>query len=335
MLKSKKSVSETNSEKSKDKNKKSLKMKIISTCVLAFVLIVCSVAWFTIDKNIDLQSMEMSASDFPFEIKTVGTASNENSEILDSLGYVNNESDSSNITSDENNKIYWLMNDESNMKNDVDSEGINPGSYGKLTFYIVPKKSGTMEFTFNLNLTGYKTENEQLTKLDSDSDKNVTDLLSGHIMFFENYDSSSKYYSGHITNGNFNYKIQDAEKGKEYPVTIYWIWPNTLGQLLLTKNDKNINGADPVFQGGSNDRSNFGKYLYENFNQYLDTDKNTNLVENGKLKSDYMNAINSMVSNSTYNVKHLTELSSAYNDADEKIGTTVEYVLLELNAISK
>lgn len=334
MLKLKNKVAETNSEKTNDKNKRSIRFKIISAGVLAFVLIVCSVAWFTMDKYNDLRSVEMSSAEVPFEIKTVGTADYENKDILDLLGYSQgNITDDSNSTSSENSKVYWLMNDESNINNNsVDSEGISPGSYGKLTFYIVPKKDGDMEFTFNLDMKGYKTVDE---KLEIISDKNVTDFLKGHIMFFEGYDDTTKCYSKHIVNGQFNHKINNAQKGKEYPVTIYWIWPNTIGQLLLTKNDININGADPIFEGKSNDKSNFGEFLSQNYNLYFDTTKNTNLLENGKFKSEYSEAINNMVANKEYKTKYLTDMNSAYNDADEEIGTTVEDLVLELKAVCK
>ena len=51
-------------------------------------------------------------------------------EILDSNDY-SKVSDGSNITSDENKKIYWLLDEESGMTN-----GINPGSHGSLLFML-------------------------------------------------------------------------------------------------------------------------------------------------------------------------------------------------------
>ena len=79
--------------------------------MLAFILIAVSLAWFTIDKALDLDSFGMKSVDSPFELKTVGSANMLKAEILDSNDY-SKVSDGSNITSDENNKIYWLLDEE-------------------------------------------------------------------------------------------------------------------------------------------------------------------------------------------------------------------------------
>ena len=131
------------------KKRKLLIIKIIPVAVLAFILIAVSLAWFTIDKALDLDSFGMKSVDSPFELKTVGSANVLKAEILDSNDY-SKVSDGSNITSDENDKIYWLLDEESGMTN-----GINPGSHGKLTFYVVPNQSGKMEIQFKLSITGY------------------------------------------------------------------------------------------------------------------------------------------------------------------------------------
>lgn len=131
-------IEKADSEEEK-KKRKLLIIKIIPVAVLAFILIAVSLAWFTIDKALDLDS---------FELKTVGSANVLKAEILDSNDY-SKVSDGSNITSDENDKIYWLLDEESGMTN-----GINPGSHGKLTFYVVPNQSGEMEIQFKLSITG-------------------------------------------------------------------------------------------------------------------------------------------------------------------------------------
>lgn len=128
-------IEKADSEEEK-KKRKLLIIKIIPVAVLAFILIAVSLAWFTIDKALDLDSFGMKSVDSPFELKTVGSANVLKAEILDSNDY-SKVSDGSNITSDENNKIYWLLDEESGMTN-----GINPGSHGKLTFYVVPNQSG-------------------------------------------------------------------------------------------------------------------------------------------------------------------------------------------------
>ena len=161
------------------KKRKLLIIKIIPVAVLAFILIAVSLAWFTIDKALDLDSFGMKSVDSPFELKTVGSADTLQANILDSNDY-SKVSDDSNITSDENNRIYWLLDDESGMK-----KGINPGSHGKLTFYVVPNQSGEMEIKFKLGITGYvEKKSGDSISYEKVTDENVTSFLNGHIMFF-------------------------------------------------------------------------------------------------------------------------------------------------------
>ncbi|WP_302682007.1 hypothetical protein [uncultured Ruminococcus sp.] len=171
-------IEKADSEEEK-KKRKLLIIKIIPVAVLAFILIAVSLAWFTIDKALDLDSFGMKSVDSPFELKTVGSANVLKAEILDSNDY-SKVSDGSNITSDENNKIYWLFDEESGMTN-----SINPGSHGKLTFYVVPKQSGEMEIQFKLSITGYaENKNEDAVSYEKVTEEEVTRFMNGHIMFF-------------------------------------------------------------------------------------------------------------------------------------------------------
>lgn len=173
-------IEKADSEEEKRK-RKLLIIKIIPVAVLAFILIAVSLAWFTIDKALDLDSFGMKSVDSPFELKTVGSANVLKAEILDSNDY-SKVTDGSNITSDENSKIYWLLDEESGMTN-----GINPGSHGKLTFYVVPKQSGELEIKFKLGITGYvEKKSGDSISYEKITDENVTSFLNGHIMFLRN-----------------------------------------------------------------------------------------------------------------------------------------------------
>ena len=66
-------IEKADSEEEK-KKRKLLIIKIIPVAVLAFILIAVSLAWFTIDKALDLDSFGMKSVDSPFELKTVGSA---------------------------------------------------------------------------------------------------------------------------------------------------------------------------------------------------------------------------------------------------------------------
>ena len=79
-------IEKADSEEEK-KKRKLLIIKIIPVAVLAFILIAVSLAWFTIDKALDLDSFGMKSVDSPFELKTAGSANVLKAEILDSNDY--------------------------------------------------------------------------------------------------------------------------------------------------------------------------------------------------------------------------------------------------------
>lgn len=310
-------IEKADSEEEK-KKRKLLIIKIIPVAVLAFILIAVSLAWFTIDKALDLDSFGMKSVDSPFELKTVGSADTLQVDILDSNDY-SKVSDDSNITSDENNKIYWLLDDESGMKN-----GINPGSHGKLTFYVVPKQSGEMKIQFNIGLTGYTAvENNGEMAYEKVSDETLEKFLNGHIMFFT--DCKDGNYSGFLYDGALTRTFSDCEVGTPKPVTIYWVWPNTLGQILLTSTDEYLSSESGVlFADESEERELFADYITQHTDNYFKT-------ENGVSDAD-KTAIRKMLADQTYDPSQLASLSSMYNNADETIGTSVSDLLVELTA---
>lgn len=310
-------IEKADSEEEK-KKRKLLIIKIIPVAVLAFILIAVSLAWFTIDKALDLDSFGMKSVDSPFELKTVGSADTLQVDILDSNDY-SKVSDDSNITSDENNKIYWLLDEESGMKN-----GINPGSHGKLTFYVVPKQSGELEIKFNIGLTGYTAvENNGEMAYEKVSDETLEKFLNGHIMFFT--DCKDGNYSGFLYDEALTRTFSDCEVGTPKPVTIYWVWPNTLGQILLTSTDEYLSGESVVlFADKSEERELFADYITQHTDNYFKT-------ENGVSEAD-KTAIRKMLAGQTYDPSQLASLSSMYNNADETIGTSVSDLLVELTA---
>ena len=309
-------IEKADSEEEK-KKRKLLIIKIIPVAVLAFILIAVSLAWFTIDKALDLDSFGMKSVDSPLEPKTVGSANVLKAEILDSNDY-SKVSDGSNITSDENNKIYWLLDEESGMTN-----GINPGSHGKLTFYVIPKQSGEMEIRFKLGITGYaENKNGDSVSYEKVTDENVTNSPNGHIMFFEKYDGSTHTYSDFLSDETFTRTFKDCKADVPQEVNVYWVWPNTLGQILMKSTDENLTEKNVLFDDDSEERLNFAEYIKGNLSLFLSGDAD---------KEQNKKAIENILNGDKYSTAQLSSLSSMYNDADEKIGTKVQYILVELN----
>lgn len=330
------------------KTSRSVRVKIIALTAMAAVFLFATLAWFTIGTSTSLKGLNMTANDVPFELKTIGTDVGLNEEILTTNGYQEGATEygeqgtTSNETSGEIQKIYWLMNDESNMDNLKDAEtaseddtsvGINPGSYGSLTFYIVPNVSKTMSVTFNIATKAY-----DVTQATTDAsghtvaatttqvtDTNTINYISGHIVFFENRDESSGTYSSLINGGTFT-KEFTFTKGKEQTVTIYWVWPETFGQFLLSSTDSNLSGKTTIFKN-DDEKTKFAENMITNYANYFVADT---IAENGALKSEYQTLIRNMAAGATYTIADFTTLNTAYNSADEVIGTTANRLFVEL-----
>ena len=130
--------------------------------------------------------------------------------------------------------------------------GIEPGSYGKMTFYIITNKDGPLKVTLDLVLTGYqitdgKKNEENVTKNDLTevTDPSLQQLLEGHVLLFAGYNEKAGCYKGWISrdagvwrmslgsgteaavievkSGKLTWNNTNAQKDTAYPVTIYWI----------------------------------------------------------------------------------------------------------------
>ncbi len=204
-------------EKQEMNIKKLSSIKIIAIALLIVSIIIFgSLSWFTMSKEVEGSGTQMTASDLPFEIKTVGdnigpkshVQTKENNEVIDTISnlfsknsfysgtnafnvgaLVNDEgyySDGSNV------KIQWHLTE------NVDEDGLGPDSSGILTFYIIPKQDGPLTAKFSLDLEGYtavQTKNEDgtyavtsLTRVSNSSSQQLQDsvkYLNGHILIFK------------------------------------------------------------------------------------------------------------------------------------------------------
>lgn len=101
------------------------------------------------------------------------------------------------------------------------ANGLEPNSHGTLTFWVVPKKSGSININFNFDVRAFHatyndpvgdaeptlkelfeiddnltatTENE-ISQANLNNIINAKKYMQGHILFFANYDSTTGYYS--------------------------------------------------------------------------------------------------------------------------------------------
>lgn len=228
---------------------------------------------------------------------------------------------------------------------------IGPGGSGVFTFYVIPGQDGNLAVDFSLDIHGY-IEKAEMRTVDEEQIAVVTDLLDittltmensaltqeqitkrrealnylqGHIFFFEEEgepdDETAPYsYKKPLVDNRIHKEWENVQKGKLYPVTIYWMWPNTLGQITLK--DGNRRYGLPVVKDEE----------FEDANHELtDKGKVVQRVQNQKAAVFMTEAAvtDEMIADSA---RYLTALSKGYNKADEMIGTYINYFLLEVTA---
>jgi hypothetical protein len=328
--------------------KKKFRKNIILAVTSLAVLIVVGIAWFINNSQVDIGEIRISADNKSFELGSTGESGIYDTVIkgitLDTTG----------ITSSAKYSINWLMTDKSNIgnysengvdfsKEDRKDYAIEPGSKGNLTFYIIPKMSGTQTFHMNLSVSPYKATVTESTNAidsvkevglagDSDADKYARQFLSGHILFFWKEESEEQW----IQENTFDITITNAVADQKYTYTIDWEWPLVFAELVLKEEDTYLNGHTPIFSENEKLRKKILEEMSKNPQKYF-----YNSLTKSPLQSE-----NSLVEDIAdiykkspkgggtdgYNVQNFVDLSSFYNQADQMIGSQISFILLELSA---
>lgn len=376
-------------------------MGVFIAAIIAFQ----SIAWFTMNREVSGNGMQMTASDLPFEIATKGKIIR-NEDVLkkaDSFYIKGDETNIDNTTyykTTGNKEQIALMFDTENSDNNND---IGPGDSGVLELYIIPKQDGNLKVRIDLNVVGYietdvyvqdvddngnpktdengnpiykmksvnvsengttvtKTENVTEKKVIAISnlssgmctltDNQIENLtkaekyIKGHIMFFEKKSEDTSYsYKNPLIDRTLLYNKNDVQEGKAYSVPIYWIWPNTFGQIAL-KTESSLRSGIPVVADltenqelEGTDKGKVLQYLKEHKEEIfapIEIDKIINSpsdigITNINLSSDelYGMEIDAMIDNAD-NELYFKELSNGYNIADFTIGSNIGYFLVEV-----
>jgi hypothetical protein len=330
--------------KKKQRRIRIVKSSISAAIALTIILLGLSLAWFTSSSEVETDSFGLSADGSPFELiaygssdKTLDFPSEYDSSVADGVKISGGVKTSNTVQS-----IKWLMSESSNIDNYGEAEGVGPGESGVLTFSVEAKKDCTVEFLLGESVFGsakstddgaFKYGNEYLKQLGSGNE--AAKLVSGRILFFENYDEETGAYSGRITEDGFSRSFKGGDTSE---VNIYWIWPNTFGQIALQSTDDNLLNREAVFADGSEEKTAFIK-LMENYSELFFSTENTGIFSKKsdggyEMNSAYKTAVDAMsgISGTKYSSGAYVELSSAYNNADQKIGEQIRYILLTLNA---
>lgn len=346
--------------------------------VAAFiVMIVVSIAWFVRNTRVAATGATIRPADMPFDLAAAGTESNASAdrgmydELLTVSPGASREIKGKKYwsTDGSHTSICWAVTPESNMNNtgeDGKPTGIEPGSYGKMTFYIIPNKDGPLKVTLDLVLTGYqiaddKKKEENVTKNDLTevTDPSLQQLLEGHILLFAGYNEKMGCYKGWISrdagewsmrpgsekeaavleskSGKLTWNNTNAKKDTAYPVTIYWIWPERL-ESYLRKAD-GYSGKNPLLfpedpSSENNALSALPENLFETMGKVEENSSSNRYFrweDSAKFQENVTKDTLSQI-REKFNPALYSMVAAYYDSADQYLGKNVQYVQLKLDA---
>lgn len=233
------------------------------------------------------------------------------------------------------NEIKWLINNKSNFNNYSGENaelGIQPGSSGKLSFYVIAKRDMALDINFSLDTVLYTADAKPISETNADNsdciiaaDSTEAGLVDGHILFFLNYDENSMLYSDRITDGSFVFSKPDVKAGTAYKVDIYWVWPYVADQLILPQNDSCFTSKE------------YGKIISD-----ADTEAfKTELVNSPEryfadTAFDIAAAAENMskgTASPDFNMEYYNKLNARWNEADQLIGKSVGFIELQVTNV--
>lgn len=329
-------LSEMKKENAENKRKQKKRLiKLTSMLILLAVLIAFStIAWFTMNTQVESEGMSIKTAPLPFELKTSGSSGLYDG-FLDEVatGYANTE------TTGGSQGIKWkLTKNVSEMNNvrseddttdfaditkiDSDKYGLKPGDSGELVFSIVPNRTDELNVSVNVKITGYKASfdnegNKTSAALQKVTDETMVHYLNSHIILFYMGADNKKHL---LTSDGFNVPVSE-----ETPVTIYWVWPATLREIL----DANIEAINDT-----NASKEVRRLFFEHPDYFLKTTGSDSFEsitvaanENTDVQETAIAEILPSISGRNYNT-----YGAMYNDADQTIGDNFNYILVELLA---
>ena len=343
-----------NLEELKKEKKKRIRQMIIFVIAAIAVIIALCIAWFVSNNRVNGISGRISAKESGIEIGSRGSQGVHDDILkkvksdliyhLPGLGSTNQHDTSL------GGSINWLLNSDSNMKNYSEGKSftdtgakfrkdyaMEPGTKGRLDFFIKPYEEGDLSLEFSLDIVPYVMDGDTPRVVGEKS--TAPQFLSGHIVYFlgETQNDDTVTYTW-IKDGRFQITIPKAEKDKEYNYSIYWVWPLNLSTILLNENDEFLNGSTIEFDdkdatGALRDQIVTDMTIHPEkyfFSSLTGKPLDTNYEEVKAIER-----IHSSGANSTYDKQLFVDLSSYYNQADMKIGENISFITATLEYLGK
>lgn len=325
------------------------KKQILHSAVLALAaLIVIGVAcyaWFVSSGTVTAITGPVTLDLDCFELASIGTAGEYYKLVPEALrnpGYDWNSNGTqtkrNTDISDKNQSILWNMTSDNNLGNFSQADnGIQPGDYGTLEFYVLRKQQGDLKINCYLDIIPLDENGKELV---STTEQNTTEagtgeaadvtrvlqLLRGHLLFFSTYQISAEGEQvnktmrqlADISDGSFQVELPaDMDKVK---VTLNWYWPYFLRHAIEYYQDSTFaekmseRVVDSLAEGNVN-------YFFTN---------DATMVYVGNERKDE-NDTRTVITKQNV-TRYAKRLGEYYNEADQVIGDNVKGIVLCLRA---
>ena len=324
-------------------------MIVFVIAAIAVIIALC-IAWFVSNNRVNGISGGISAKESGIEIGSRGSQG-VHDDILkqvkrDLTYHLLGEGSTNQHDTSLGGSINWLLNSDSNMKNYSEGKSftdtgakfrkdyaMEPGTKGRLDFFIKPYEEGDLSLEFSLDIVPYVMDGDTPRVVDKTS--TASQFLSGHIVYFlgETQNDTVKYTW--IKDGRFQITIPKAEKDKEYNYSIYWVWPLNLSTILLKENDEFLNGSNIEFDDKDATgalRNQIVTDMTKHPEKYFFSSLTGEALD---INYDELNVIKDILNNSTYDKQLFVDLSSYYNQADMKIGENISFITATLEYLGK
>ena len=324
------------------KMQKAALIKMLAMLVIIIVVIVFgSLAWFTMNRDVETSGMGVKVAAIPFELTSTGTVTQNYLDLFEFADDTYGEGapvdgGTNEYSTKGSSKLIWRLDAENDGSSYTD--GFRPGASGSLTFKIVPNVDEEMyvdcKFGVRTFVATYdENDEDEIESLDevnlttgTDDQKAAFRYLNGHILFFENRSVSGNVetYTGFIGADGLKVHIP-ANTPAGQTVTVYWKWVNTIDQLFLKSTDSYQDY--PLFaDANSDDRDDAIDYINEKYDDIFAemTNATSDVFEADGISYSYVTA--------SANASFLSAILDNYNTADQIIGQNVDYFLLEMSA---
>ena len=241
---------------------------LLSLAALGVIVIACY-AWFVRNTTVSGALGSISAGTGNFELASVGsTLSTDPARptewyVDEGDNWTGPNSQPGTIASDRKSAILWQVNEYSNLGN-YQCNGIQPGSSGKLEFYVVPKRDGTLALTFQVELIPQASQGA--------STEIINDLLRGHLLFSfvctAAKDSTSTPTWIDCQSREFSLTFENVDS--PILVTLNWQWPYVLEDVVGDDTILNRMKAHPSFFFYNRGTVSSAEDLSENLQTYSD-----------------------------------------------------------------